>query len=98
HAFHSPLMDPMIDEFAAVAAGIAIGRPTIGVISNVTGQLAGDDFGSAAYWRRHIRQAVRFADSVRFAQAAGGSRFLEVGPSGGLVASIEESLPDVAVT
>ncbi|WP_128882722.1 type I polyketide synthase [Mycobacterium tuberculosis] len=98
HAFHSPLMDPMIDEFAAVAAGIAIGRPTIGVISNVTGQLAGDDFGSAAYWRRHIRQAVRFADSLRFAQAAGGSRFLEVGPSGGLVASIEESLPDVAVT
>ncbi|WP_230870921.1 beta-ketoacyl synthase N-terminal-like domain-containing protein, partial [Mycobacterium canetti] len=98
HAFHSPLMDPMIDEFAAVAAGIAIGRPTIGIISNVTGQLAGDDFGSAAYWRRHIRQAVRFADSVRFAQAAGGSRFLEVGPSGGLVASIEESLPDVAVT
>ncbi len=98
HAFHSLLMDPMIDEFEAVAAGIAIGRPTVGIISNVTGQLAGDDFGSAAYWRRHIRQAVRFADSVRFAQAAGGSRFLEVGPSGGLVASIEESLPDVAVT
>ncbi|WP_458742304.1 hypothetical protein [Mycobacterium tuberculosis] len=40
---------------------------------------------------------MRFADSVRFAQAAGGSRFLETG-SGGLVASIEESLPDVAVT
>ncbi len=94
HAFHSPLMDPMIDEFATVAAGLAIGQPTIPIISNVTGQLAGDDFGSAAYWKRHVREAVRFADSVRFAQSAGASRFFEVGPSSGLIASIEESLPD----
>jgi len=98
HAFHSPLMDAMIDEFGTVASGLAIGKPTIPIVSNVTGQLAGEDFGSAAYWKRHIREAVRFADSIRFAHSAGASRFLEVGPSSGLTASIEESLPDAPVT
>ncbi|HYQ34308.1 MAG TPA: SDR family NAD(P)-dependent oxidoreductase, partial [Mycobacterium sp.] len=93
HAFHSPLMDPMIDEFGTVAAGLAIGKPVIPIVSNVTGQLAGDDFASAAYWKRHVREAVRFADSVRFVHSLGGSRFLEVGPSSGLTASIEESVP-----
>ncbi|MFZ1177828.1 MAG: type I polyketide synthase, partial [Mycobacterium sp.] len=94
HAFHSPLMDPMIDEFGTVAAGLTIGQPAIPIISNLTGQLAGDDFASMAYWKRHVRQAVRFADSVRFAQANGATRFLEVGPSSGLTASIEEVLAD----
>ncbi|OBK43665.1 type I polyketide synthase [Mycobacterium sp. 1081908.1] len=98
HAFHSPLMDPMIDEFGTVAGGLVVGKPTIPIVSNLTGQLAGDDFGSVAYWKRHVREAVRFADSVGFAHSAGGTRFLEVGPSGGLTASIEESLPDAAVT
>jgi polyketide synthase 12 len=92
HAFHSPLMDAMIDEFGTVAAGLTVGRPVIPIVSNVTGQLAGDDFGTAAYWKRHVREAVRFADSVRFLHSAGGSRFLEVGPSSGLTASIEELL------
>ncbi|WP_406815463.1 SDR family NAD(P)-dependent oxidoreductase [Mycobacterium sp. M23085] len=92
HAFHSPLMDPMIDEFGTVAAGLTVGKPTVPIVSNLTGQLAGDDFASAAYWKRHVREAVRFADSVRFVHAAGASRFLEVGPSGGLTASIEETL------
>ena len=94
HAFHSPLMDPMIDEFAGLAAKLAIAAATIPIISNLTGQLAADDFASAAYWKRHIREAVRFADSIRFAHSAGATRFLEVGPSGGLTASIEELLDD----
>ncbi|MCV7412985.1 polyketide synthase [Mycobacterium florentinum] len=97
HAFHSPLMDPMIDEFGTVAAGLAIGKPTIGIVSNVTGQLAGDDYATAAYWKRHVREAVRFADSVRFAHSAGATRFLELGPSGGLTASIEETLADAPI-
>ncbi|WAJ42948.1 type I polyketide synthase [Mycobacterium sp. Aquia_216] len=97
HAFHSPLMDPMIDEFGTVAAGLAIGKPTIPIVSNVTGQLAGDDYATAAYWKRHVREAVRFADSVRFVHSAGATRFLEVGPSSGLAAAIEESLADAPV-
>ncbi|CAM2919179.1 type I polyketide synthase [Mycobacterium intermedium] len=97
HAFHSPLMDPMIDEFATVAGGLTINRPNIPVISNLTGELAGDDFASVAYWKRHVREAVRFADSVRFAQSAGATRFFEVGPNSGLAAAVEESLPDADV-
>ncbi|MCV7381188.1 polyketide synthase [Mycobacterium alsense] len=98
HAFHSPLMDPMVDEFGTVAAGLAVGAPTIPIVSNVTGQPAGEDFATAAYWKRHVREAVRFADSVRFAQSAGATRFFEVGPGSGLTASIEETLADVPVT
>ncbi|WP_227371224.1 type I polyketide synthase, partial [Mycobacterium fragae] len=97
HAFHSPLMEPMIAEFRTVAGGLTLGEPDIPIISNVTGQLAGDDFASADYWTRHIRNAVRFADSVRYANSAGASRFLEAGPGGGLTASIDESLPDVDI-
>ncbi|WP_219070838.1 type I polyketide synthase, partial [Candidatus Mycobacterium methanotrophicum] len=95
HAFHSPLMEPMIAEFKAAAKELTVNAPAIPIISNVTGQLAGDDFASADYWTKHIRVAVRFADSIRFANSAGASRFLEVGPGGGLTASIEESLAEV---
>ena len=97
HAFHSPLMDPMIEEFGTVARGLTIGRATIPIVSNLTGQQAEDDFGTAAYWQRHIRDAVRFADSVQFVHAAGVTRFVEVGPNS-LTAAIEESLAPDAVT
>ncbi|MDA3662560.1 type I polyketide synthase [Mycobacterium xenopi] len=95
HAFHSPLIEPMIDEFRTVAAGFAPAQPTIPIVSNLTGQVVDDDFASPQYWTRHIREPVRFADSIRFAHSAGANRFLEVGPGGGLTTSIEESLPDV---
>ena len=97
HAFHSPLMEPMIGEFKAAARELAVHPVTIPVISNVTGELAGDDFATADYWTRHIRAAVRFADSIRHANAAGASRFIEVGPGGGLTSSIEESLAEADV-
>lgn len=97
HAFHSALMEPMIAEFTAVAAELSVGLPTIPVISNVTGQLVADDFASADYWARHIRAVVRFGDSVRSAHCAGASRFIEVGPGGGLTSLIEASLADAQI-
>ncbi|HVQ98332.1 MAG TPA: type I polyketide synthase, partial [Mycobacterium sp.] len=97
HAFHSPLMEPMIGEFRAAARALTVNQTTIPVISNVTGQVAGDDFASVDYWTQHIRAAVRFADSVRFAHSNGASRFLEVGPGGGLTSSVEESLADTEI-
>ncbi|WP_292989091.1 type I polyketide synthase [Mycobacterium sp.] len=96
HAFHSPLMEPMIGEFKAAARELTVNPVSIPVISNVTGELVGEDFASADYWTQHIRAAVRFADSIRFANSAGATRFLEVGPGGGLTASIEESLAEAA--
>lgn len=97
HAFHSALMEPMIAEFTAVAAELSVGLPTIPVISNVTGQLVADDFASADYWARHIRAVVRFGDSVRSAHCARASRFIEVGPGGGLTSLIEASLADAQI-
>ncbi|HXS87037.1 MAG TPA: SDR family NAD(P)-dependent oxidoreductase, partial [Mycobacterium sp.] len=96
HAFHSPLMEPMIGEFKTAARELAVNPVTIPVISNVTGELAGDDFASADYWTQHIRAAVRFADSIRYANSAGASHFIEVGPGGGLTSSIEESIAEAS--
>jgi len=89
HAFHSPLMDPMLDEFEALAAQVPFSAPRIGLVSNLNGQLVGDEIRSAAYWRRHLRDAVRFADSIRSLHAEGYRVFLEVGPHPTLVGMAE---------
>jgi 4-hydroxyphenylalkanoate synthase len=93
HAFHSPLMEPMLEEFAEVAARVDPREPQIAVMSNITAELAGSDFGSMKYWVKHIRQPVRFADGVRQLEAYGATHFIEAGPASGLTASIEQSLP-----
>ena len=97
HAFHSPLMEPMLEEFAGFAARVEPRQPQIPVVSNVTAELAGSDcdFGSAQYWVNHIRRPVRFADSVRHLQTHGATHFIEAGPGSGLTASIQQSLPSV---
>ena len=94
HAFHSPLMEPMLEEFGCLAARVEVRKAQIGVVSNVTAELAGSDsgFGSAQYWVDHIRRPVRFADSARRLQAHGATHFIEAGPASGLTASIEQSL------
>jgi myxalamid-type polyketide synthase MxaB len=80
HAFHSPLMEPMLREFASIVKTIPLCAPRITLISNVTGREAGEEIAQADYWVRHIRQTVRFADSIQTAAALGCGIFLEAGP------------------
>src|SRR5205085_3979790 len=54
HAFHSRLMEPMIEPFAEVVAAVSPGEPRIALISNVTGQLAVAGYGSPEYWVEHV--------------------------------------------
>ncbi|WP_405163124.1 type I polyketide synthase [Nocardia sp. NBC_01499] len=83
HAFHSPLMEPMLAELADVAKRISVGSPRIPVVSNLTGAPS-DEFGTAAYWVRHVRDTVRFGAGLGWLTDARVDTFLEVGPGGAL--------------
>ena len=93
HAFHSPLMEPMLEQFAKVAATVTFRPPALRLISNVTGREARDEILDPDYWVRHIREAVRFADSVRTAAGMGCGLFLEAGPHPVLCGLGRQTLP-----
>ena len=95
HAFHSPLMEPMLGPFEAFASGITYVEPRIGLISNVTGTL-GDSrvVGRAAYWRQHVREPVQFAKAVRTLDEQGVRHFLEIGPAPVLLGMARRCIAD----
>nr|WP_306943211.1 type I polyketide synthase [Streptomyces phaeochromogenes] len=96
HAFHSPLVEPMLDEFRRVAEELTYRQPRIPVVSTVSGRPADAGAGelcSAEYWVRHARLPVRFADAVRWlGENEDVGAFLEVGPGPVLTAAAEEVL------
>ena len=92
HAFHSPLTEPMLESFGQVAASIAYRRPSVPLVSSLTGALVGDEVTAPSYWVRHIRETVRFADGVHALSAAGATAFVEIGPRPALLASVATTL------
>ena len=92
HAFHSPLMEPMLAEFAAIAQTITYHKPSRPILSNLTGNVAGDEISTPDYWVRHVRQAVRFADSVATLREQGVNIYLEIGPKPTLLGLAQQSL------
>ncbi|MFE7564217.1 type I polyketide synthase [Kitasatospora sp. NPDC057500] len=95
HAFHSPLMEPMLAEFGRIARTLEFHPPRIPVVSNLTGKPAGAaELCSAEYWERHVRETVRFADGVRALLAAGVGSVLELGPDGRLAGTVAAACGD----
>ncbi|WP_218020157.1 type I polyketide synthase [Nocardia anaemiae] len=96
HAFHSHRMEPMLAEFESVAKDLTYNRPHLPVVSNVSGQLAGDEVLQPSYWVRQVRAAVRFAPGIETLVSSGVRRFLEVGPNAVLAAMTRQTLPEAA--
>ena len=97
HAFHSSLMDPVLDEFTAAVARCDGAAPRVGLVSNLTGRLASaQELASPGYWRRHLREPVLFAAGMDTLRAQGIDVFVEIGPSPALVGLGRRSLGDAA--
>ncbi|MEU1827553.1 type I polyketide synthase, partial [Streptomyces abikoensis] len=91
HAFHSPLMEPILEVFGQLAATLTFNSPILPVVSNVTGELAtAAQLRSPEYWVRHVREAVRFADGIRCLESKNVSTFLELGPDTVLTALAQD--------
>ncbi|WP_253267528.1 acyltransferase domain-containing protein, partial [Streptomyces sp. NL15-2K] len=90
HAFHSRLMEPMLDEFRAVVEGLSFAEPSVAVVSTVTGRpVESGQWSDPGYWVEQVRRPVRFADALGSLEGIG--RFVELGPDGVLSALVQDS-------
>ena len=93
HAFHSPLMEPMLADFKEIATAVNYSQPRIDLISSVTGEIAIDEIETPEYWCRQIRQPVRFVDGVQALAQQGYEVFVECGPEATLLGMGRLCLP-----
>ncbi|MCQ4045629.1 type I polyketide synthase [Streptantibioticus rubrisoli] len=93
HAFHSPLMTPMLDGFRTVVERLALGEPRIPIVSTVTGEeIDAERICTPGHWVEHVGLTVRFADAIAAAAATGARTFLELGPDATLSALVQDVL------
>jgi acyl transferase domain-containing protein/SAM-dependent methyltransferase/acyl carrier protein len=94
HAFHSDLLEPVLDRFERAASEVAYMPPQIDLVSNLTGRLVGpEQFEDPGYWRRHMRSPVQFEAGVHALQARGVEVFVEIGPHPVLLTLARGCLP-----
>ena len=94
HAFHSGLMDPVLDDLESALEGLDLSAPDVALVSNVTGRVAGPgDFVDGAYWRRQARETVAFADGVAALSDSGIGVVVEIGPRPVLGTMVELAWP-----
>jgi acyl transferase domain-containing protein/NADPH:quinone reductase-like Zn-dependent oxidoreductase/NAD(P)-dependent dehydrogenase (short-subunit alcohol dehydrogenase family)/acyl carrier protein len=87
HAFHSPLMAPMLADFEESAAEISYSAPKVKLISNLTGKaVQGEEIAKPDWWCRHVREPVLFQSSMQALHGQGVGYYLEIGPSPVLLA------------
>jgi acyl transferase domain-containing protein/acyl carrier protein/2-polyprenyl-3-methyl-5-hydroxy-6-metoxy-1,4-benzoquinol methylase len=92
HAFHSPLIEPMMSGFLGAIRDVDLAAPAMPLISNVSGGLVEREVAEPSYWVEHIRKPVRFADGLRTARSHGCDVFLEIGPSPTLIGFARRTL------
>lgn len=94
HAYHSSLMDPVLEPFRSIAASVTYHPPRLPLISNLLGTQASDNIACADYWVNHIRQPVRFAQGFRHLYETGHRMFVEVGPGSALLSMGRRSISE----
>ncbi|MEW6742819.1 MAG: amino acid adenylation domain-containing protein [Planctomycetota bacterium] len=94
HAFHSAMMEPILEAFVAEVRKVSLRPPRIPYVSNLTGTwVTASEATDPSYWARHLRQTVRFADGVRTLGEDSGCVLLEVGPGHTLASLARQCLP-----
>ncbi|MEM7133968.1 MAG: amino acid adenylation domain-containing protein [Chloroflexota bacterium] len=91
-AAHSPMLDPVLDTFTDTVRSLKLSAPKIPVVSSMTGQRVQDELTAPTYWRRHLRNTIRFADGVQTLHEQGCIVYLEIGPKPTLLGMAEQIL------
>jgi acyl transferase domain-containing protein len=81
HAFHSPLMEPILGAFRDVASRVTFSPPQRPLISNLNGTVVGEEVCQPDYWVRHIREPVLFASGASALHGLGIDAYVELGPA-----------------
>ena len=93
HAFHSSLMEPMLEAFATAARGIQYAPPSCTFLSNLYGRPINAGEVDGNYWVRHVREAVRFADCAKYLRTMDGDLVVEIGPAPVLIGLAQQTVP-----
>lgn len=91
-AAHSPMLEPVLDEFEAAVRQVKLAAPTRAIVSSMTGKLVTSELTDPAYWRQHLRDTVRFANGVQTLRNEGVTIFIEIGPKATLLGVAEQCL------